>query len=158
MNRVLKNYMQVNNLSFMSKIVEKVMLLRFNNHCEMNNLIPDYVSTYRSGYSTETVLLRLSDKILQNMDRQCISPLVAVYLSTAFNTVEHRISKDVLPRKCFVTGTALKWYVSYLENRRVKVQINESTSGVLELTTLVPQGSVSGPVLYSCYASMLKVT
>ena len=50
MDRVLKNYRPVNNLSYVSKIVEKVMLLRFNNHCEMNNLIPDYVSAFRSGY------------------------------------------------------------------------------------------------------------
>ena len=156
MDRVLKNYRLVNNLSFMSKIIEKVMLLRFNNHCEMNNLTPDYVSAYRSRYSTETVLLRLTDKILQNMDRQCITPLVAVDLSTAFDTVEHRILKGVLHRKYSVTGTALKWYVSYLENRKVKVQINKSTSGVLEITTSVPKGTVSGPVLYNCYANTLK--
>ena len=155
-DRVLRNFRPVNNLSFMSKIVEKVLLVRFNNHCEINNFIPDYVSVHRSGYSTETVLLRLSDEILQNMDRQCITPLVAVDLSTAFDTVEHRILKDLLHRKYSVTGTALKWYVSYLGNRTVKVQINESTSSVLELTTSVSQGSVSGPVLYNCYASTLK--
>ena len=83
MDRVLKSYRLVNNLSFMSNIVEKAMLLTFNNHCEMNNFIPDYVSTYRSGYSTETVLLRLTDGILQNMDKQCVTPLVTVDLSTA---------------------------------------------------------------------------
>ena len=49
----------------------------------MNNLIQDYVSVYRSGYSTETVLLRLTDIILQNMDRQCFTPLVAMDLSAA---------------------------------------------------------------------------
>ena len=102
------------------------------------------------------MLLRLTGKILQNMDRQCITPLVAVDLSTAFDTVEHQILKDVLDRKYSVTGTALKWYVSYLENRKVKVQINESMSDVLELATLVPQSSVSGLVLYNCYANTLK--
>ena len=147
MDRILKNCRPVNNFNFMSKIVEKAMVLRFCNHCEMNNLIPDYISAYRLGYSTETVLLRLTDKILQNMDRQCIIPLVAVDLSAAFDTAQHRILKDVLDRKYSVTGTTFKWYVSYLENRIVKVQINEAASGVLEITTYVPQGSVSGPVL-----------
>ena len=88
LDRVLKNYRPVNNLTYMSKIIEKAMLFRFNDHCRRNNLMPDYVSTYRLGYSTETVLLRLADEILQNMDRQCITPLVAVNLSTAFDTVE----------------------------------------------------------------------
>ena len=89
LDRVLKNYRPVNNLSYMSKITEKAMLLRFNDHCSRNNLMPDYVSAYRLGYDTESVLLRLSDEILQNMDKQCITPLVGLDLSPAFNTVEH---------------------------------------------------------------------
>ena len=140
----------------MSKITEKVILLSFNDHCGRNNLMPDYVSAYRSGYSTETVLLRLSDEILQNMDRQCITPLVAVDLSAVFDTVEHQILKDVLYKKYSVEGTALKWFESYLGNRKVKVQINDCVSDVLNLTTSVPQGGVSGLVLYNCYASTLK--
>ena len=118
--------------------------------------MPDYVSAYRSGYSTETVLLRLSDEILQNMDRQCITPLLAVELSTAFDTLEHQILKNVLHRKYSVAGTALTWFESYLENRKVKVQINVCTSYVLKLIISVPQGSVIGPVLCNCYASTLK--
>ena len=39
----------------MSKIIEKVMLLRFNYHCRRNNLMPDYVSVCRTGYITKTV-------------------------------------------------------------------------------------------------------
>ena len=82
--------------------------------------MPDYVSAYRSGYSTETVLFRLSDEMLQNMDRQCVMPLVAVDLSAAFDTVEHRILKDVLYKKYSVEGTVLKWFENYLANREVK--------------------------------------
>ena len=107
----------------------------------------DYVSANRSGYSTETVLLRLSDEILQNMDRQCITSFVAVDLSAAFDTVEHQILKHVLYKKYSVEGTVLKWFESYLENRKVKVQINDCASDVLNLTTSVPHGSVSGLVL-----------
>ena len=36
------------------------------------------------------------------------------------------------------------------------MQINECTSDVLKLITSIPQDSVSGPVLYNCYASTLK--
>ena len=88
------------------------------------------------------------------MDRECITPLVAVF--AAFDTVEHQILKDVLYKKYSVEGTVLKWFESYLENRKVKVQINDCASDVLNLTTSVPQGSVSGQVLYNCYASTLK--
>ena len=50
-----KNYCPVSNLSFLSKLVEKCVLLQFNAHCERYGLIPDFQSAYRKGYSTETV-------------------------------------------------------------------------------------------------------
>ena len=60
---------------------------------------------------------------------------MAVDLSTAFDTVEHQILKDVLHRNYSVAETALKWFESYLEKRKVKVQINKCTSDVLKLIT-----------------------
>ena len=35
-------YRPVNNLSFISKITEKVTLVQFNQHCQENNLVPEY--------------------------------------------------------------------------------------------------------------------
>ena len=64
--------------------------------------------------------------------------------------------KGLLYRKYSVEGNALKWVESYLDNIKVKVQINDCVSDVLSLTTSVPQGSVSGLVLYNCFASTLK--
>ena len=38
------NYRPVNNLSFLSKVLEKIVLNQFNEHCEKPNLLPDYQS------------------------------------------------------------------------------------------------------------------
>ena len=40
------NYRPVSNLPFLSKVVEKCVLRRFNKHCEKYNLMPDYQSAY----------------------------------------------------------------------------------------------------------------
>ena len=40
------NYRTVSNLSFLSKVVEKCVLRRFNKHCEKYDLMPDYQSAY----------------------------------------------------------------------------------------------------------------
>ena len=41
---ICKNYRPVSNLSFLSKILEKCVLLQFNTHCLENNLLPGYQS------------------------------------------------------------------------------------------------------------------
>ena len=40
------NYRPVSNLPFLSKVVEKCVLSRFNKHCAKYNLMPDYQSAY----------------------------------------------------------------------------------------------------------------
>ena len=53
------NYRPVNNLSFLSKLLEKCALQQFHNHCDTNKLLPDYQLAYRKNYSTETSLIKL---------------------------------------------------------------------------------------------------
>ena len=50
---LLYNYMPVSNLSFLLKLVEKFMLSQFNDHCNLNQLIPTYQSAYRGFHSCE---------------------------------------------------------------------------------------------------------
>ena len=47
------NYRPVSNLSFISKIIEKVTLEQFNTHCQENSLVPEYQSAYRKNHSCE---------------------------------------------------------------------------------------------------------
>jgi hypothetical protein len=52
----LKNYRPVSNLSFMSKVLEKVVLAQVFSHLNSHNLISEFQSAYRLGHSTETAL------------------------------------------------------------------------------------------------------
>ena len=81
-----KNYRPVSNLSFLSKLLEKCALVRFNNHCKENDLMPSYQSAYREHHSCKTALVRLTNDLLWSMDRQSVMALVAIDLSAAFNT------------------------------------------------------------------------
>ena len=58
----------VNTLPFLGKITEKAMLRQFNRYVE--NKMPNYISAYKEGCSTEMVLLDVSDDILMNMDKE----------------------------------------------------------------------------------------
>ena len=150
------NYRPVSNLPFLSKLLEKVVLEQFNIHCEKYNLMPDYQSAYRSGYSCETALVKVVNDILWDMENQKVSAMVAVDLSAAFDTVDHGILLHVLQNRFGITESALDWFESYLRPRYCKVKIRNKYSRPLDLTFSVPQGSCAGPVLYLAYASTLQ--
>ena len=85
-----------------------------------------------------------------------MTPLIALDLSAAFDTVDHGVSLEVLHNQFGIGDTALEWFRSYLSDRTIKVQIKESFSAELELPLSVPQGSCAGPVAYNLDASTLQ--
>ena len=62
--QVFKNYRPVSNLSFLSKLIEKVISSRILKHIADNELIDKFQSVYRCGHSTETALLRVYNDIV----------------------------------------------------------------------------------------------
>ena len=102
------NYRPVGNLTFISKIIERCMLLQISDHCNKYNLQPDYQSAYREHYSCETAISHVNDNILWAMEKQCITSLVAMDLSAAFDTVDHDILLNIINNKFGVEGKALR--------------------------------------------------
>jgi hypothetical protein len=86
---VLSNYRPVNNLTFMSKIAERIVSKQLINHLENNNLLDPNQSAYRQNYSCETVLVSICDTALRAIDEGDMMLLVLLDLSSAFYTVEH---------------------------------------------------------------------
>ena len=92
---------------------------------------------------------------METMENQKITLLVMLDLSAAFHTVDHRILLDTMKMNFGVTGTALKWFMSYLANRTQQVRIKGVSSVKFDLETGVPQGSCLGLVLFTIYAAEL---
>ena len=66
---IFKNFRPVSNLSFLSKVIEKVVASRLLDHMTENNLMDPMQSAYRKGHSSETALLRVHDDIVSAVDR-----------------------------------------------------------------------------------------
>ena len=64
-------------------------------------------------------------------------------------------SLNVLERDFGVSGTALKWFDSFLSDRKQRVLISGKASDDFNLNCGVPQGSCLGPVLFTLYVSRL---
>ena len=90
------------------------------------------------------------------MEDNQVTPLVAIDLSAAFDTVNHNLLLEVM-ENCFgVCDKARQWISSYLSNRSFSVHINDSESVPKTLDFSVPQGSINGPIYFTCYCSTLR--
>ena len=75
---VFKNYRPVSNLIFISKLLEAAVLTQLQDHLYSQKLLPQYQSSYRANFSTETLLVKLVDDILNGMESQEVMALVAL--------------------------------------------------------------------------------
>ena len=83
-------------------------------------------------------MVKLVDKILNNMESKKGTALMAIDLSAAFDMVDHNILLDVLHNKFGIRGITLNLFESYLRPRYCKVCIAESYSTHRKLDFSVP--------------------
>ena len=74
----LSNYRPISNLSFISKITERVIKERLNDHLTKNNMYNAFQSAYTKFHSTETTLLALHDDLIKAMDNKQVSCLTSL--------------------------------------------------------------------------------
>ena len=122
----MKNYRPISNLSFVSKLLERVFSARLLAHMDRFSLHEPLQSAYKAYHSVETAMTRIQNDILCALDNQQVVILVLLDLSSAFDTVDHTILLQRLSRGLGISGTALKWFCSYLHGRKQTVLIGDS--------------------------------
>ena len=141
-------------ISFLSKTLERVVSNQLSLHLSQNNLLDPNQSGFKKAHSTETALLAVTEALHAAQAASQSAVLILLDLSAAFDTVNHRLLLDGLA-KLGITGTALKWFNSYLSDRTYQVSWKGLLSSPRTLKTGVPQGSVLGPLLFSLYTKSL---
>jgi len=150
------NFRPISNLNNISKILERLFLNRFQPHvCQCDNFSP-VQSAYRRNYSTETALLHTLDKIYTSADHGKPTLLVSLDFSAAFDTIDHCTLLNRLSKSFGLSGCSLAWIESYLSERYQCVRAGQASSPRTLCHTGVPQGSVLGPLLFSCYISPIS--
>ena len=146
-----QNFRPVSNLSFLSKVIEKVVAAQLLKHLEKNNLLDKMQSAYKSGHSTETALLRVHNDIMMAVDKKKHVFLVLLNLSAAFDTVDHEILLHFLKEHVGLSGSVFHMFETYLKDHTQWVSIHNVLSSLSQLVFGVPQGSVLGPIIFCMY-------
>lgn len=146
---VLSNYRPVLNLTFLSKILEKVVFNQLKDFLNSHDIFEKYQSGFRAKHSTETALTKVVNDLRCNMDMKKLSVLLD--LSAAFDTVDHAILLDRLHTLIGLSGTVFNWLKSYLTGREIFISMDKYSSKSYELKCGVPQGSILGPTLFNLY-------
>ena len=78
--------------------------------------------------------------------------------SKAFDTGNHTmiVKKMQINANMGLSKHFFHWILSYIDERRQFVQINDKTSELVGVQFGVPQGSILGPVLFYLYANHLN--
>ena len=138
------NYRSITNIAFLSKTIERAAAAQTLNYFTKNNLLAKF-------HSTETALLRVCNDNLQAIDEGQEVVLVLLDLSSAFDTIDHKVLLDRLRTRYGFSGTVLDWLKPYLSNRTQSVKTGKDLSAESEVRYGVPQGSVLRPLLFSLF-------
>ena len=96
----LKNYRPVSNLSFIFKILGKVVANRLQALLKNKDLNNQLQSAYMKHHSTESALLKVHNDIIISMDQGEVTVPTLLDLSAAFDTIDHPT----------LTNTLSDWY------------------------------------------------
>ena len=132
-----KNYRPISLLPIVSKIIEKLVHDQTQNYLSETNVLCDCQSGFRKNYSTNYCLAYLNDKVSKGIDQGLYTGMILIDLQKAFDTIIHLLLLEKMAFLGFSDKT-IKWFKSYLTDRKFNVYVNEATSDPGPLSCGVP--------------------
>ena len=122
----LKNYCTVSNLSFLSRVIEKIIMWQLFAYLSSHDLLCPSQSAYRPCCSTDMTLPKRTREILLALDGGDV-----FWSVLCFTTISEPVPPYSPPLTSIygISGTILSWFESYLTSRTQTVTVNGQTSG-----------------------------
>ena len=149
--RKCENYRPISVLPIVSKIFEGEVFSQIYSFLNRHAPLSKFQSGFRPKHGTLAALIQMCDQWQTDMDDGKINGVVFLDICKAFDSVNHQILLEKLETQFGIHDTELKWFQSYLKDRKQVCFVNEQTSSARKIICGIPQGSILGPLLFLLY-------
>ena len=148
------NYRPISLTSVVCKTMEQIMKRQMTKFLEEKGYFSRHQHGFRAGRSCLTNLLETFESWTRYLDEGYGVDVVYLDYRKAFDSVPHIGLIEKLKAAGF--GPKLvRWIEAYLEDRRMRVIVNNKTSAWRQVDSGVPQGAVLAPLLFLIYVNDL---
>ena len=123
-----ENYRPISVLPVISRLFEKIIYNQLYKYLNSHGFLSSNQSGFRALHSTLTALLKNTDDWYSGMDLGKYVGTVFIDLKKAFDTVDHVLLQKL--NHYGVQGLDLKWFESYLSNRKQFTRIDGIDSSI----------------------------
>ena len=148
-------YRPISILPVLSKVFERLIMKQLCNFVEINDIYSSTQAGYRRNHSTNTILIKMRDDILNAMNKGEVTLSILADFSEAFDTFDYTVLIKKLC-KLNMSPEFLHFILSYISDRSQYVQIDSNKSRHEKINFGVPQGSILGPILFNIYVRDMK--
>ena len=121
------DYRPISILPVLYKVFERLIMKHLCNFIEINNIYSSTQAGYRCNHSTNTILIKMRDDILNATNKSEVTLSILADFSKAFDTVDYTVLIKKLS-KLIMSPEFLHLIYSYICDRSEYVQIDSNKS------------------------------
>ena len=144
----IENYRPISILPTLSKIYERCMYDQIYKY--FDQILSKYQCDFRRGCNTQHFLLEVVEKWKEALDKGGLGGAILTDLFKAFDCIKHDLLIAILAVYGF-DSNSLSFIFSYLNERKQRTKIHNSSSPYAHIACGVPQGSILGPLLFNIH-------